>query len=463
MTKSEAQGNSRQNPRRPSFSFTGTLLNGPVLTGVDKSPGNIWNPTQIIHLHRLQRWLLRKSLAGQKIGRTFTSGETQTITSAIRRISQELGGRNRWKTEFARVISAWVEGTMDHKEATDLILGSVSDGPKLPEGSAIASQLSAAFGLFEASLGFEQRALSELAKRSLGGLAEQQRLEAIQYAVHTGQPDLAASLAEELLRQKKPLSLFPHSVQDLLHYVSVWNGNQPEGTILLEQDNLRWFDYIQSKKILVYGPGNTPHNTKPASERELVARIAGPGSHSWSQNQDLAQGRADIVYLIPDTLEAIGSTPEERFKKLGHFDFLCIKRGEAPYLPNSRNVGAASRMFLRGHPNMVPLAVIDLLRTPGTNVRVIGSDFFASGSSYRPDSIRTTPEGRPQTNQGSSGNRYDRSTLMASHNAFQNRRLIKNLLDSGRVTGDDAFLKACSLSDLDYARRLDLHYGQQRI
>jgi hypothetical protein len=28
---------------------------------------------------------------------------------------------------------------------------------------------------------------------------------------------------------------------------------------------------------------------------------------------------------------------------------------------------------------MVPLAVIDLLRTPGTSVRVIGSDFFASG------------------------------------------------------------------------------------
>ena len=417
----------------------------------------------MFHLHRLQRWLLRKSLAGEKIGRSLTSGETRTITSAIRKISQNLGGRNQWKTEFAQVVSAWIEGTVDHKEATDLILGNVSDGPKLPEGSAIASQLSAAFGLFEASLGFEQRSLSELANRSLEGHAREQRLEAIQYAIHTGQPGLAASLSEELLRQKKPKSQFPYSVRDLLHYVSVWNGDQPETTLFPEEDNLRWVEYLHGKEVLLYGPGNTPHNTKPASKRELVARIAGPGSHSWSQNEDLAQGRADIVYLIPDTLEAIGSAPDERIKKLGHFDFVCIKRGKAPYLENSRKVEAASRLFLRGHPNMVPLAVIDLLRTSGTSIRVIGSDFFASESAYRPDSIRTTPEGRPQTNQGSSGNRYDRSTLMASHNAFQNRRLVKNLLDSGRVTGDDAFLEACSLSDLAYARRLDLHYGQHRL
>ena len=358
----------------------------------------------------------------------------------------------------------WVHGNVDHSGATTFIKEVTPHGPGIGEQCFAAARIMAALGLFEASLAYEERGIQLLHRGHLWGRNPSHRLRMVQSAIHRADLDGATEGVRQFLAHYDSPEKLTFSVLDLLHYVDVWanssNSNIQRRLIL---ENPSWSDYIGGKKIVVYGPGNIDPTAPAIAVSDVVARIAGPGSYSWQSEGDLAQGRTDVVYMIPETLEALGPTPEERREKVGHFDFLCIKRGEAPYLPNSRKVQAGSRLFLRGHPNMVPLAVIDLLRAPGTSVRVIGSDFFASGSSYRPDSIRTTPEGRPQTNQGSSGNRYDRSTLMASHNAFQNRRLVKNLLDSGRVTGDDAFLEACSLSDLDYARRLDLHYGQHRL
>lgn len=360
----------------------------------------------------------------------------------------------------------WVHGNVDHSGATTFIKELTPNGPGIGEQCFAAARIMAALGLFEASLAYEERGIQFLHRGNLWGRNPSHRLRMVQSAIHRGDLHGAIESVRQFLSHNNAPEKLTYSVLDLLHYVDVWantshSDSNSQSRLILE--NQSWSDYIGGKKIVIYGPGNIDPTAPAITASDVVARIAGPGSYSWQSEADLAQGRAEIVYLIPETLEALGRTPEERREKVGHYDFLCIKRGEAPYLPNSRKVEAGSRLFLRGHPNMVPLAIIDLLRIPGTNVRVIGSDFFASGSSYRPDSIRLTPEGRQQTNQGSSGNRYDRSTLMASHNAFQNRRLIKNLLDSGRITGDDAFLEACSLSDLDYARRLDLHYGQHRL
>ena len=358
----------------------------------------------------------------------------------------------------------WVHGNVDHSGATTFIKELTPHGPGIGEQCFAAARIMAALGLFEASLAYEERGIQFLHRGHLWGRNPSHRLRMVQSAIHRADLDGATEGVRQFLAHHDSPEKLTFSVLDLLHYVDVWastSNSKIQRRLILE--NPSWSDYIGGKKIVVYGPGSIDPTAPAIAVSDVVARIAGPGSYSWQSEGDLAQGRTDVVYMIPETLEALGPTPEERREKVGHFDFVCIKRGEAPYLPKSRKVQAGSRLFLRGHPNMVPLAVIDLLRTPGTSVRVIGSDFFASGSSYRPDSIRTTPEGRPQSNQGSSGNQFDRSTLMASHNAFQNRRLVKNLLDSGRVTGDDAFLEACSLSDLDYAKRLDLHYGQHRL
>ena len=412
----------------------------------------------------IRRAVFIRSSAREKFGRDITSASPSMISHAIGTVFAHIGGRRSWRTLVGAKLIDWVHGNVDHNAATKFVKELTPNGPEIGEQCFVAARMMAALGLFEASLACEERGIQFLHRGHLWGQNSSHRLRKVQSAIHRADRDGAVECVRQFLTHHDSPEKLTFSVLDLLHYVNVW-ANSINSTIQSQiiLDNPSWSNYIGDKKIVVYGPVNIDPAAPAIAASDLVARIAGPGSYSWQSEADLAEGRANVVYAIPETLEALGPTPEERREKVGHFDYVCIKRREAPYLPNSRKVEAGSRLFVRGHPNMVPLAVIDLLRTPGTSVRVIGSDFFASGSSYRPDSIRTTPDGRPQTNQGSSGNRYDRSTLMASHNAFQNRRLIKNLLDSGRVTGDDAFLEACSLSDLDYARRLDLHYGQHRL
>jgi len=78
-------------------------------------------------------------------------------------------------------------------------------------------------------------------------------------------------------------------------------------------------------------------------------------------------------------------------------------------------------------------------------------------------SVESGSMGASQSQAGSAGAVFDRSTLMASHNAIQNRAIVANLVQVGRICGDSEFLEAVSLSNLEYARRLDRLYGQHKI
>lgn len=88
---------------------------------------------------------------------------------------------------------------------------------------------------------------------------------------------------------------------------------------------------------------------------------------------------------------------------------------------------------------------------------------FVSPVAYREDSRRVTRSGSRQTEQGSTGNAYERCALFASNNVFQNRRIISNLVHADRVSGDKNFVGARLFSDEGYAKRLGLFYGQNRI
>ena len=111
---------------------------------------------------------------------------------------------------------------------------------------------------------------------------------------------------------------------------------------------------------------------------------------------------------------------------------------------------------------MVPLICLDVLRVKETSLKIIGSDFFASPVSYRRDSRRTSSPGNLQDPKGSGGNPYDRSTLMASHNVFENRALVKNLYEAGKIEGDTSFNEALEMTHSEYAEILDEIYGKER-
>lgn len=424
------------------------------------------NPT--FGLGSLTNFLFRRSVAGQKTGRGVTSGSPAEIAAYVDNFSRHLGGSGSWRNHFATNLKSWVQDHGTHQQATEALCGQLSEVglPIGPLRLLAAARLCGALGLHVVSLELEMRAWEVIESSASKAHHRDDLVQQIQVAIYRGDIPRAVNFSEKLEKalSNKQRSLFSHV--DLLNYVSVWSGSAtltfPSSPGIQSKTLERWSALVAGQQLNLYGPGTVDKNQPAFPKESLVVRIAGPGSYQWTAKNDLALGRTDVVYIIPETLSAIGDTDLQRQEIFGGFEFVCIKRGTASYLPNSRQVEAGSRLFLRGHPNVVPLICIDVMRVAGTSIHVTGSDFFASSVAYRSDSRRVGPGGAPQDRSGSIGQSYDRSTLMASHNAFENRALVKNLHKAGRITGDDGFEKALALSDFEYAQTLDEIYGTRR-
>jgi len=416
----------------------------------------------------LSDFFFHRALAGRKIGRAVTSRSSDELGMHVDSYSRHLGGSDSWTRHFAANLKSWVQNSGSHQQATEALSGPLSAVglPEAPRRLLAAAQLCGALGLHVVSLELEVRAWDVIESRAKTARHRNDLVQQIQVAIYRGDMTRALNFSEKLKKalSSKQKSLF--SYIDLLNYVSVWAGagtlTFPSARGIESQTSERWNALVTGQKLYLYGPGTVGKNEPAIPQESLVMRIAGPGSYRWGDNNDLALGRTDIVHIIPETLADIGDTDAQKQEIFGGYEFVCIKRSHAPYLPNSRKVEAGSRLFLRGHPNVVPLMCIDALRVPGTSLRVLGSDFFASPVAYRSDSRREGPGGVPQNSSGSTGHDYDRSTLMASHNAFENRALVKNLHKAGRIEGDYGFEKALALSDFEYAQTLDEIYGTRR-
>lgn len=412
------------------------------------------------------RFLLRRSPAGQKLGRGLTSGPNDELIRHLEDVFRSLRVSAGWRKQFLTILGTWIADGQDHAKTSSALLGIQPERNWIPEKALVIAQVCATVGLFEVALAFEEWAADRIRQSHKSPRSPKDLIELIQVAIHSADLDAATEFAHRLTATLTGHTSVPFGIRDVLNYVRVWAGEptslEPTGTDHAAQEAM-WQRMIRDRQVVIYGPGTVSPTHRNFTRGELVARIAGPGSYTWHETNDLAQGRTDIVYLIPETLESIVSTNSDHRELLQRYGIVCVKKSLPLHLSNGRRVEPGSRLFLRGHPNMVPLICVDLIRVPGATGYVVGSDFFSSASSYRRESRRVTELGVPQSVQGSNGKRFDRTTLMASHNVFQNRRIVINLVESGRISGDDNFLSACALSDVDYAKRLDSLYGQHKI
>lgn len=414
--------------------------------------------------YALSSYFWRKSLAGGKIGRSLTSSSEQELVSFSRRFEAKIGGSSKWRKDYFATLREWIVGETNHESVTDRLVTLACEGgsPSAPHQTLALSQLSGALGLHVASLALEKRAWKQIVK-NVSHRHPDDVLRWLQVTIYQGLLPEAIQAADKLRKALTREEMGRYSYSDVFNYISVWSG-EDSASFPLPHDSVTadWNRELNSRRVTIYGPGLVADGTPDVPEDELVIRIAGPGSYEWTNPSDHAQGRTDIVYVIPETLQNIGNNDEERKQLFLRHRYICVKRGNAPYLPNSRRVETGSRLFLRGHPNVVPLICLDVLRVQGARVHVIGSDFFANSVAYREDSKRTVAPGPAENSAGSPGAQFDRSTLLASHNAFQNRALVKNLVNAGRVEGDATFRSVVDLSEEQYASRLDEIYGKSR-
>lgn len=422
--------------------------------------------------HKFGRLIYRNRLGTTKLGRNLTQGESDLLVAYATKVFNLSRQTQAWRRHSVDSFESWGLQGQPHSSITQDMLklaAKFNSARAIPESAFAIEQILSAVGLFEAGFAFAELGQELILQQVRENPSEDNLIRAIQVAIVRGDRESALVSREKLLEVRNKPNLMRRrwkNIDDLENYLNLWQGkacsypDPPRHTSPLES---AWRLFLVGKMSVVYGPGLSTGPPIKISKDNPVIRIAGPGSFTWTNKADFAMGRTDIVYLIRETLERIGSDERERIQILSPYRFVGVKRSTTPYLPTARRVETASQLFLRGHPNMVPLACIDILRVPRTTVCVIGANFFASEISYRQGGVRVNPDGTSQSQAGSAGAVFDRSTLMASHNAIQNRAIIANLVQVGRICGDSEFLEAVSLSNLEYAQRLDRIYGQHKI
>lgn len=414
-----------------------------------------------------RRWAL--ALRGN---RRVSRKTVKTSTAKFARFSRRtLGGATpfrcgpSWRREVSSVLSRWHSGECSHLEATSslerLAMAAMKAKPSW-EHLATASQLAQSVGLFNAGQKFLAASWSVMDKTPASNQSIHFRVARMKHALYRGQLVEASQLYEDLCISDLPPSLM-QALGPIGWYLQTCKAGGARKAFRVTEfpvSNL-WHDSIRNRDVLIVGPGQTVD--LPLIESGfLVARILGPGVWEWSDPQDIVSNVTDAVYCIPEVIERERKSRNEAFfTTLESYRFVSVKKTNILGTPNSRQVDTFSSLFSSGHPQMVPLAVLDVLAHSGRPV-VVGSDFFQSATAYR-DSDRRKPGLKTQEVSGSDGGDFDRTALMASHNIFENWAIVKNLADAGQVRGDQGFMRALDCGPEELFSRYDEVLGQRRI
>lgn len=376
--------------------------------------------------------------------------------------------KRRRRNHLVRIFIDWWRGEQNHEETTRALRRYLHQTVAHPEPEydlQSMARIAMSLGLFSVSLEFQVQAWRQLEKRALSTQSLDIRVRFIRSLLYQGHLHQALSEIEKINTRDLPDPL-AGIVATMERYVG-WCLAQDRSTgkvetlILTKED---WEDFVQGRDVLIYGPGRVDR-LPSLGKGFVVARIMGPGVYRWSSRDDLVGNRTDIVYSIPENIEDARSEESGRvLDALARYSWVCVKKTDALRTSNSRAVNTFSPLYDRGHPQMVPLAVVDLI-TSGAKPYVIGSDFFASPLAYRPSEVRLVRglDGNRQSDTGSNGGSFDRTSLMASHNIVENWSLTKNLFEAGLVTGDSGFEEVMSHSLSELMDIYDAHLGISRI
>lgn len=402
-----------------------------------------------------RRFELRRGKNPIKFGRAITSLPpdqlievvTNTLTSGVHPRSA--------RVDLIETLAGWISGDMAKQEATVRLLdySSIIPGRMSAVETFRLSQLCGALGLFSVSLAMERigRAKARrFADMSLTRMNSVKRLRSHFF------DQVPGSFEEDLERFELTMArriTTGGSLANLSGYARVLLGLNAEPWDEGSLSQKEWTEEVSNSKILVVGPGMVDSYGVDASKFDLVVRTLGNAGIDWNHPEDPAVGRAELVYLNAENETHFRSKIANDRLVGSQIRWICIKRGgEYSGLPNLRRVDSGGELFHRGHINLVPLICVDLSQIPGTSIHVIGASFFASESAYRPSLFKGNPV-------ATSAGRFERSTVISSHNPFQNLALVRNLVETKRVTGDAIFEETCALSEVEYGARLDSLYG----
>lgn len=407
-------------------------------------------------------------MGNQRVSRKTVKVPTEQFARFVSRIlspTTVCGTRQSWRKKVTSILSLWHGGEISHSVATqslDELLLVARERNYGWDPLIAVSQLALAVGLYTSSQRFLGDAWNVMDRSARSAQTVDFRLARLKQLLYQGKLDQASHELGEIRSMNLPPRV-DKSIERIGWYLSICLGGGPEGPKLIIQDSVgrSWQDNVQDRDVLIVGPGKTDR-LPTVGPGFLVARVVGPGVWEWTDPGDVASNVTDAVYSIPENIENERNSGNSAFfAKLDTYRFVNVKKTDVLGSRNSRRVDTFSSLFSFGHPQMVPLAILDILSHSGRPV-VVGTDFFQSPAAYR-DSDRRKPGRKVQDQSGSDGGSFDRSALMASHNIFENWSIVKNLIDAGLVRGDHGFARSLSCSVEELFSRYDDVIGKHRI
>lgn len=405
-------------------------------------------------------------------GKSRVSRLTIKVPSDIfrRYVRQSLLGRlafssrTDWRQRVGESLVDWHIGRFGHEAATKTlvsILRTLNVGRVSWEDLILTSRFAMAVGLFRVSYEFRLASWRALSQSSWKQESAASQFAKLKQTLYCGQIDVASQHLEKL--QDSPSRRLAGSpLETVSWYIQCCLGRTIERRARVSNKvEALWGQAVRGQDVLIVGPGET-RDLPELVPGYLVARVIGPGVYEWQDSSDIASNKTDAVYSIPGNVSprAMHTYPALR-NKLESYSFVNIKKTDVLLIENSRPVETFWQLFSFGHPQMIPLAVLDVLAHGGRPV-VVGSDFFQSPVAYRA-SERRSPGGRVQDPNGSDGGEFDRSALLASHDVFENWSIVRNLVSAGLVRGDERFLNSCALSPGELFNHYDETLGKYRV
>lgn len=357
-----------------------------------------------------------------------------------------------WIDEVIEVLVQRSQQVMSHSDATDR-LESVAKrvDPRTAHSEALfaVARACGSAGLFEGSYGFIQLARRRVELNAASTTNTRDRLYAVLVALHNHDLELAVSRWENVKGTDVPSGVTREIFDMLDRYMAIVTQTPPVGLpdSPLVVDSSNWKEDLQGSRTLILGPGPTEFDPEEAQQFDYVAQIFRYRDlHSFSTETD----NKDILYVGGHWYRVLEKLDRaELVERFSRFRYFAIKS----YVPrlglnNTRQTERlCSRLFLNGHPNMVPLMCVDLLAPGDVSLYIVGVNFYASKEPYTAG----------ETDHYS---RFHLCHSISSHNSLENRSLVANLVRAGVVEGEKAFHDVLDLDDRAYLRLLDEYYGE---
>jgi len=357
--------------------------------------------------------------------------------------------RNRpWKMKAIDLLVARATQNLSHAESTRVlseISKSIEPGVDLAETYFAFARAARGVGLFEGSYGFTQLAYNHIESAGTSSITLRDKLRAITTAIHSGDLDVALERWEMVQSWDVPDGTTGQTFSVLAEYFSVVRG-ESGGQEQSEVDE-RWKETLRGRRVLLSGPAPEADEEDTYQDADFVAQIFRGDATLSAPSEPRAN---HILYANGPWTSMIAQFEEASLiEALSMYRFFVLKGGaQHTPLPNARSTAIRySRLFPSGHPNLIPLICIDLLRAGIGSLFVTGVNFYASQNPYRVADTRTLA-------------RFHMCTSIGSHNPLENRAIVKNLVDRGLVDGDAQFRNVLAIGNAEYLRLLDDYYGK---